>query len=261
MNTRRAAWMYVTGLRQPSATSEMPPLIAVTATARRETPGEPSRIRLNQAYVDAIAAAGGLPVVVAPLAGELAGALLDSFGGVLLTGGEDIDPALFDAAPHPALGRVTRSRDDWELALAREARRRRMPVLGVCRGIQVLNVALGGTLIQDIPSVAAGALPHEQPGDRARRTHGVACSPGSRLAGILGSSPGVNSMHHQSVATVAPGLTVTAQAPDGIIEGVEWTADAWWAVGVQWHPEELDGADATLFAALVEAAAGYRRKR
>jgi putative glutamine amidotransferase len=237
----------------------MRPLIAITATMRHERPSDPSRLRLNAAYVDAVSRAGGIPLVAPPIDPAAASAVIAGVRGVLVTGGEDLDPWLFGATPHRALGRVTRSRDAWEIALVKEARTRGVPVLGVCRGIQVLNVALGGTLIQDIPSQCTGALAHEQAGSRSDRTHPIACRAGSRLAELLGPSAMVNSMHHQAVDVPAPGLAVTATAPDGVVEGVEWTDDAWWAVGVQWHPEELDGADGRLFRGLVAAAGGQAR--
>lgn len=231
------------------------PLVAITATSRRETPADPERVRLNASYVSAIVRAGGLPVVSPALIGEEADALVNVVDALLLTGGEDIDPALYGAAPHPALARVTLERDTWEIALVRAARARGIPVLGVCRGIQLLNVALGGTLIQDIPSECPGALPHQQDDARSDRTHEITCIPESRLAGIMGQTARVNSMHHQAVASVAGRLAVTATAPDGIIEGVEWPGAEWWCTAVQWHPEELEGADSGLFAAFVGAAA------
>lgn len=232
------------------------PLVVITATSRRETPADPERVRLNAAYVDAVTRAGGIPVVAPPTSVDDAAAVLDAADALMLTGGEDVDPARYGAAPHPALGRVTPARDAWELALVNVARQRGLPTLAVCRGIQVLNVALGGTLLQDIPSEHPGAIPHDQAAPRTERTHAVTFAAGSRLAGIFGPSGSVNSMHHQAVARPATGLAVTAVAPDGIVEGVEWTGERWWAVGIQWHPEELEGSDQGLFAALVEAARG-----
>ena len=230
------------------------PIVIITATSRRETPADPERVRLNAAYVDAVSRAGGIPVVAPPAGAEDAAALLDAADALLLTGGEDVDPARYGAARHAALGRVTPARDAWELALVNAAKQRGRPTLAVCRGIQVLNVALGGTLLQDIPSEQPGPVAHDQAAPRAERTHAVTFAAGSRLAGIFGATGSVNSMHHQAVARPATGLAVTAVAPDGIVEGVEWTQDRWWAVGIQWHPEELDGADQGLFTALVEAA-------
>lgn len=237
------------------------PLILITATTRRESPDDPLRVRLNGAYVEAVTRAGGIAVVAPPQPLDAAEALLERAEGLLLTGGEDVDPALYGAAPHRALGRVTGDRDAWELELVRGARRRGMPTLAICRGIQVLNVALGGTLIQDIPDERPSAIRHEQEAGRAARTHPLRLVAGSRLATLFGTEADVNSMHHQAVGRVAPGLRVTALAPDGIVEGVE-TDDGWWALGVQWHPEELDGADSRLFAALVaEATSQPRRQR
>lgn len=239
-------------------------IVAVTATSRRETPDQSEQVRLNAAYLEAVAHAGGIPLVTAAPSPRMndrdadaaAEALLGRVDALLLTGGEDVEPTRFRAAPHPALGRVTPARDAWELALARAARRHGTPTLAICRGIQVLNVAFGGTLIQDIPSERPDALRHEQGEARSRRTHRVRVRPGTQLATIVGGDHLVNSMHHQSVADLAPGMAVSAVAEDGIVEGIEWTGDAgWWAVAVQWHPEELDGADAGLFAALVAAAA------
>lgn len=235
------------------------PLVAVTATTRRESGEDPPRLRLNAAYVDAIVRAGGVPYVAPVMDPSHAEEALAPAGALVVTGGEDVDPALFGEAPRPGLGRVVRARDEWEIALIHRARERGIPVLGVCRGIQALNVALGGTLIQDIAGECPGALTHQQAEGRSTRTHRVACTPGSRIAGLVGDAPTVNSMHHQAIAVPAPGLRVTATAPDGVIEAVEWAGSDWWAVGVQWHPEELDGRDAALFAAVVEAAAAGRR--
>lgn len=232
------------------------PIIAITATSRRESDGDPARVRLNAAYIDAVSRAGGVAMITPPVAPNAATAVLRSCHGLLLTGGEDVDPAWYGAEPAPRLGRVTPERDRWEIALVRAAQERRVPVLAVCRGIQVLNVALGGSLIQDIGSERPDALVHEQQSERSERTHPVRFHPGSRLAGIMGGEANVNSMHHQAVERVAPGFAATATSPDGMVEGIEWSIDDWWAVGVQWHPEELDGADAALFSAFVRIAGG-----
>lgn len=230
------------------------PIVLITATSRQETPGDPERVRLNSAYLAAVRRAGGLPLVTPPTVPGDAEDLLRVADALLLTGGEDVEPARYGAAPHPALGRVTPDRDDWEIALVHAAKARGLPTLGICRGIQVLNVALGGTLVQDVPSEHGDAIAHEQPGSRAARTHAVSITAGSRMSAIVGREAVVNSMHHQAIREPAPGLTVTGRAPDGIIESVEWTGDDWWALAVQWHPEELDGADRQLFGALVQAA-------
>jgi putative glutamine amidotransferase len=158
----------------------------------------------------------------------------------LLTGGEDVSPSCYGAVPHPALGAVSRERDATELALLAAARDRRLPVLAICRGIQLLNAALGGTLIQDLPSQRPSAVKHDQPHDASARTHEIAIVAGTRLAAATGASAmAVNSYHHQAVDRLAPGLRVTATASDGLIEGVETEDAAWWVVAVQWHPEDL----------------------
>jgi putative glutamine amidotransferase len=234
------------------------PLVAVTAGTREWDGLE--RVRLNEAYVQAIAAAGLVPVVVPPLDPALAPAVLDGVAGLVLSGGEDVDPARYGAAPHSALGAVHAARDAWELALVGEARRRGTPTLAICRGIQVLNVALGGTLVQDIPSERPTDLPHDAAARRTERVHAVKLDGDSRLAAALGVAGETrivaNSSHHQSVDRVADGLRVVATAPDGIIEGVESTDD-WWMLAVQWHPEELTRTpeewDRSLFEAFARA--------
>jgi putative glutamine amidotransferase len=199
-----------------------------------------------------------IPVVVPPLEDTSAArAVLAPMSGLILSGGEDVNPARYGEAPHPRTSPPHDARDAWEIALLREARGRRIPTLAICRGVQVANVALGGTLVQDLPSQWTDALAHDGEA-RDRRTHEVRVEPSSRLAALLGTTAlCTNSLHHQSLATVAPGLRVTAVAPDGVVEGVEWDRDAWWMVGVQWHPEELTGTterwDRNLFAAFAGA--------
>lgn len=213
-------------------------LVGVTAT-RKPFDGAP-RVRLNDTYVQAIAETGLVPVVLPPLDPSRAAAVLSRLDGLVLTGGEDVDPRRFGEAAHPRLGEVVEVRDAWELALASGARARRIPVLAICRGIQLLAVAAGGTLIQDIPAQLPSDIAHDPGLGRDARTHAVRVEPGSRLAGILGETQlRVNSFHHQAVRDVGAGFRATAWAPDGIIEGMESTDPAWWAVGVQWHPEEL----------------------
>jgi putative glutamine amidotransferase len=230
-------------------------LVAVTATTK--VIEGMSRVRLNEAYVRALESAGLVPMIAPPMDPRLAGAVLDGVAGLVLTGGEDVDPAHFGAEPHPDLGTVHATRDVFELALVREARARRMPVLAICRGIQLLNVALGGTLVQDIPSEWPSELSHDLSHRREERVHAVAIEPGTRLANALGDAQiTANSSHHQSVERLGEGLVIVARSPDGIVEGVE-TQDDWWVLGVQWHPEELTSTpeewDRRLFAAFAEA--------
>jgi putative glutamine amidotransferase len=242
--------------RQHRPVPEHPPaLVAVTATTKIIE--EMSRVRLNEAYVRALEGAGLVPMVVPPLDPRLASAVLDGVAGLVLTGGEDVDPACFGAEPHPDLGPVHAARDRFELALVLEARARRMPVLAICRGVQLLNVALGGTLVQDIPSQWPSELAHDLSAQRAERVHAISIDAGSKLARTLGDAEiTANSSHHQSIERLGDGLEIVARSPDGIVEGVE-TADDWWVLGVQWHPEELIGTaedwDRRLFSAFAEA--------
>ena len=243
-----------------TAVSEGPafaPLVAVTATARLVEGVE--RVRLNAAYVRALEAAGLVPIVVPPLAAPgSAVRVLDAVAGLVLSGGEDVDPSRYGATPHPELGPVNRARDETELALLARARELGIPTLAICRGIQVLNVGLGGTLIQDLPSQRQDVAAHEVDDERDSRVHGVRLDPASRLASILGvHSLGVNSIHHQAVDRLGEGMRVTARADDGTVEGVESDDPSWWMVGVQWHPEELTSTpepwDRRLFAAFAAA--------
>ena len=180
--------------------------------------------------------------------------------GLLLPGGVDVDPALYGEARHPELGKVNDALDEAELVLTRWALEDDLPLLGICRGIQVLNVAAGGSLYQDVPAQIPGALQHRFSSSkypRDHRGHAVRIRPDSRLAQVFGAVDlAVNSRHHQAVKDVAPGFVVTAQAPDGVIEGLE-KPEARFAVGVQWHPESLAASDPqmlALFQALVQAA-------
>ncbi len=213
---------------------------------------------LRQEYVRALDSAGALPVLLAPLLSPTdVPALLDRLDGLVLSGGGDVDPALYGQPPHPRLGRVIRERDEFELQLCREALARDLPLLAICRGHQVLNVATGGTLIQDIPSLVARGGDHDPRCERWERAHAVSVEPGSRLHAILGTEQlDVNSFHHQAVETLGAGLQVSARAPeDGIIEGVELPGRRF-VVGVQWHPESFwdrDPRQLALFRALAEA--------
>jgi len=233
------------------------PAIALTATT--EIIREVLRTRLNAAYTDAARAAGLRPYILPVLQPADADEMLDGMDGLLLTGGEDVDPERYGARPHPTLGDVHSERDAFELALVRAARARGLPTLAICRGVQIANVALGGTLVQDLPSEWPNALPHESGRGRHDRTHAVTLTAGSKLARACGAREiSVNSMHHQAIARVADGLTATGLAPDDVVEGVEWSGDDWWMLGAQWHPEELVGTaepwDRALFSAFADAA-------
>jgi putative glutamine amidotransferase len=191
-------------------------------------------------YIRSVEQSGAVPVVLPPVRPEDAPALLDRVDGLLLSGGVDLDPVLYGQAPHPNLGRVNRRRDEFELALTREALRRDLPTFAICRGHQVLNVATGGTLIQDIASQLKGAMDHDARGRRWRRVHRVETTAGSRLRAILDQDAlSVNSFHHQAVDRLGDGLVVSARCPeDGVIEGLEMPGRRF-VVAVQWHPESF----------------------
>jgi putative glutamine amidotransferase len=216
-------------------------------------------VRLNVAYLGALETAGLAPVVLPPSDDvTTAERLLDVVDGLVLSGGEDVDPVHYGAAPDARTHPAHRRRDACELALLRRARDLALPTLAICRGLQVANVALGGTLVQDVASQVAGARPHDESHRRDSRLHEVRIDPDTRLAAALGATTiDVNSSHHQAVDRIAPGLRVTAVSPDGVIEGAEWSSNDWWMVGVQWHPEELidtpEPWDRRLFAAFAIA--------
>ncbi len=233
------------------------PLIGVTAAYDDRRAGFHS---FRQDYIRAVELGGGLPVVVAALRdpGD-ASRYLERLDGLVLSGGSDVDPALYGHAPHARLGKVVRERDEFELALTRAALDRDLPILAICRGHQVLNVATGGTLIQDIPSLVERGGDHDARSERWERSHEVRMVPGSRLQRILGRERiDVNSFHHQAIDELGRGLVVSARSPaDGIVEGVELPARRF-VVGVQWHPESFWNQPESfqaLFAALAEASA------
>ena len=210
--------------------------VAVTAP-RRIVDGR-ERVTLNTTYVRALESAGLVPLAVPTmLAADRAAAALTGVRGLVLTGGEDVAPDRYGAAPHPRLGDVDPVRDAAELALIESARARRLPILAICRGIQILNVALGGTLYQDLDSERPGPVPHRDETSQ----HAVRVAAGSLLERTLGMrSATVNSRHHQAIRDLAPGLKAVAWADDGVIEGAEPVdANASWMVAVQWHPEDL----------------------
>jgi putative glutamine amidotransferase len=234
-----------------------PPLIGVSTSI---TVGKnPERAYVNSVYLHAIQQAGGVPVALPP---QLSAASLEriakELGGLLLTGGGDVDPARFGEAPHPTVYEVAPARDTLETSAVQIALDRRLPVLAVCRGIQVLNVALGGSLYQDVGTDPGTELRHSQQEPRDQPTHKVTVEPRSRLARVLGTDEiEVNSMHHQAVKALGRGLVAVAWAPDQIIEGVELADPSRFVLGVEWHPEELVGHSEParrLFAALVAAA-------
>ena len=210
--------------------------VAVTAP-RRMVDGR-ERVTLTTAYVRALEIAGLVPLAVPTMvAADRAAAALAAVRGLVLTGGEDVAPDRYGATPHPRLGDVDPVRDAAELALIAAARSRRLPILAICRGIQILNVALGGTLYQDLDSERPSLVPHSD----ETTQHAVRVAAGSLLERTLGMrSATVNSRHHQAIRDLAPCLKAVAWADDGVIEAAEPAdANAAWMVAVQWHPEDL----------------------
>ena len=212
---------------------------------------------LRDDYVRAVEKAGGLPLVLAPGTAGDAPPLLDHLDGLLLTGGADLDPGLYGEAPHETVRRVIPERDALEIALSREALRRDTPLLAICRGHQVLNVAMGGTLVQDLPSQWKGAVNHDPEAERWSPAHDVRILPGTRLREILGEERvAVNSFHHQAVKEPGRGAVVSAYSEeDDVVEAIEVPGRRL-ALGVQWHPEafwDKDGRFQPLFEALVRA--------
>ncbi len=235
-----------------------PPLIGVSTSITVDR--TPERAYVNSAYLHAVQQAGGAPLALPPQLSAISLArLARELHGLLLTGGGDVDPARFGEPPHPTLQEVAPARDALEVSTIHVALEGGLPILAVCRGVQVLNVALGGSLFQDVGTEPGTQLPHSQQEPRDQPTHKVKVQPGSRLAQTLGTDElEVNSMHHQAVKTLGAGLAAVAWAPDQIVEGVELTDPSHLVLGVQWHPEELirhSESARRLFAALVDAAA------
>lgn len=215
------------------------PLVALTTTSTQAGGiHQQPQVQLYGAYVRALEQVGLASVLITPFhSAPAAQALLECCSGLVLTGGEDVDPGRYGEAPHAALGSVTPGRDAIEIMALAFALEREMPVLGVCRGAQLMNVELGGTLWQDIPSQLTSEQGHYQTAPWGERWHDVQIRPGSKLRSIVETETlAINSFHHQAIKDVAPGLEVTAVATDGLIECVESSVHPW-AIGVQWHPE------------------------
>jgi putative glutamine amidotransferase len=241
------------------------PLVGLTSWTRRVRSGVKDRFNeaVPRGYTEGVEAAHGLPVVL-PNSGDpsLAKDYVALVDGLLLTGGDDVHPRYYGESPHPRIDLVDERRDAFEIALLRAARERGMPVFGICRGIQIMNVALGGDLFQDLPSQAESTVGHAQKTLGEGAWHEIEVRPGTRLADVLGEAKvAVNSYHHQACRRVAPGLSVTATTPDGIVEAVEDPGHPFF-LAVQWHPEVLEGGMARssrrLFAGFVAAAREFR---
>jgi putative glutamine amidotransferase len=233
------------------------PLVGVTTSI---TVGQtPERAYVNSAYLHAVQQAGGVPVLLPPqLSKASLERLVRGLDALLLTGGGDVDPATFGEEPHPTLYEVAPARDALETQVTLIALERKTPLLAICRGIQVLNVALGGSLHQDVATEPGTQIQHSQKEAREQTTHKVTVTPRSRLGRVLGAEDlEVNSFHHQVIKSLGRGLVPVAWAPDQLVEGVELDDDSQFVLGVQWHPEHLVGNSEParrLFSALVTAA-------
>jgi len=212
---------------------------------------------LPKVYFDAVTRAGGIAVLLPPqpVDREIAEAVLDGLDGLIITGGKDVDPARYGQEPHPTTDEPRRDRDAWEDALLTAAIDRGLPFLGICRGAQVLNVALGGTLVQHLPDVIGST--RYNLGNGVFAENAVDVDSGTTLSSLVGDSLEVKSYHHQAIDKVAAGLVVTARSDDGTIQAVELPTVPF-GVAVQWHPEEDAAEDARLFEGLVDAARQYR---
>jgi putative glutamine amidotransferase len=233
------------------------PLIGITARNGRDSDRHPTTVLL-QAYLDAILSAGGMPFIIPSyLSGQMLEDLYSRLDGILFSGGGDIALDHFEGVPHPSIDLVDPLRDAAELWLLRTAAGQGKPLLGICRGVQVMNVALGGTLYTHIPDQLPRAMDHQSPGSQRRKlVHSVEVDGASRAAGIFGETRlQVNSLHHQGLKDVAPALRVAGHAPDGLVEVVELSGHPY-ALGVQWHPEWLTDQPPMqrLFRSFVEAA-------
>jgi putative glutamine amidotransferase len=239
------------------STSEMRAPERIRHDPRSEPAGR--ELALGLTYPDAIRRAGAVPVVIPPMDAAAIESLLDGLWGLCLSGGPDLDPAIYGADPHPALGPTEPELDRFEIALVRAAEAREMPVLAICRGLQVLNVARGGTLTQDLPTLRPSEIEHRQPEPGSAPTHAVSLEPTSLVAGCLGARDvEVNSFHHQAVDRLGDGLRAVGWAPDGVIEAIEAT-DRSFTVAVQWHAESMVRSEeqARLLAAFAERAVSY----
>ncbi|MDH6574533.1 gamma-glutamyl-gamma-aminobutyrate hydrolase family protein [Kitasatospora sp. MAP5-34] len=226
------------------------PLVGITSYLEEAAWGvwrQPAAL-LPQSYLNAVSRSGATPVLLPPQTGDT-GRLLDRLDGLVIAGGSDIDPARYGAPAHPLTDLPHELRDAWEFDLLRGALDRDLPLLGVCRGMQLLNVALGGDLVQHLPDQVGGEDHKIAPGTYNRQP--VLISPGSRLGGIMGRSAKVPCYHHQAIGRLGSGLRATAWSADESVEAVE-LPDHSFALGVQWHPE-ADPTDARLFDAFVLA--------
>ena len=244
-----------------NASDPIRPVLGLTTYLQRAQTGvwDLDASFLPAIYIEGVNRGGATAVLLPPQPGgtEVADRVLDGLDGLIITGGRDVNPESYGRQRHPTTDEPMGERDAWEFALLGAALRRHMPVLGICRGAQVLNVALGGTLHQHLPDVL-GHTRHQR-GNAVFSTSSVRTVPGTRLAALIGDASDAQCYHHQAIDVLADGLTATSRTADGIIESIEIDAMPF-GVAVQWHPEE-NREDRRLFTGLVEAAAQYRARR
>ena len=244
----------------------MKPVIGITAQPRsvENASGSLDSHLIGHTYTDSVLRAAGIPVSLIPVPTKDIAQVLDRIEGLVLSGGGDVDPHRYGQERHETTRRTNFNRDEFELGLIKAAQARHMPVLAICRGVQVVNVAFGGTLIQDIPS-AIGSTDHDVIGDAVYDGHQqVTISADSKIAKATGETAIlVNSIHHQAIDQLADGFRPVAWADDGVVEGIEHEDEDWELLGVQWHPEFLgdnsDEPSQLLFDTLVENARSHAR--
>lgn len=235
----------------------MSPVIGISCCYKPDD----NRYYLNRDYVQAVQSGGGTPVILPHDDGVDVNTMLNAVDGLVLSGGEDIDPGLFGEEPWPENGTIDPCRDVFEISLAKRAIELKMPLLGICRGIQLMNVAAGGTVCQDIGRAIDRPYKHNQQAPRWHVTHDINIKKKSTLFSIVGTETlRVNSFHHQMVGQLAPGFIISASSGDGVIEGIEMPGDDFFCIGVQFHPENLchrHPVFRNLFEALIVASGRY----
>ncbi|MCI2253375.1 gamma-glutamyl-gamma-aminobutyrate hydrolase family protein [Domibacillus indicus] len=214
------------------------PIIGITSSYVRQTLNSEG-VYVHHDYHRAVLKAGGIPVILPSVPPNTIPYYLDLCDGFILSGGEDVDPMYYGQAPHAKMGSVFAERDEFELELTALLLKKKKPILAICRGLQVLNVALGGTLWQDVPSQVSSHIQHAQTYHRSLSIHEVTLVPHSQLAKMMEADKvNVNSLHHQAIDALGKGLSVVGHSPDHLIEAVEMDGDVF-VIGVQWHPESM----------------------
>ncbi len=214
------------------------PVIGITSSVVDHN-GIPS-VHLHEKYILSVIEAGGIPLVIPLGTKEMTSVWISKCDGIILSGGEDVDPYSYGSDPAPGLRKTIRQRDTTEISMIKEACKVKKPIFAICRGIAMLNAALGGTVVQDIETDIKEPIKHYQTAARPNATHDITISADSQLYEIVGSSKTqVNSMHHQAIGEIAPTLKSVAYAPDGVVEALEGKVKKPMILGVQWHPEEM----------------------